>query len=51
MSGNRPKQFDKPNILFLSVDALRADRMSLYGYHRPTTPNLDVMAKNAIVCR
>jgi len=51
MNNNGPKLLDKPNVLFLSVDALRADRMSLYGYHRSTTPNLDAMAKNAIVCR
>ena len=40
----------RPNILFLSVDALRSDRMSLYGYDRPTTPNLDALAANAVVC-
>ena len=32
---------NKPNVLLLTVDALRADRTSLHGYHRPTTPNLD----------
>jgi arylsulfatase A-like enzyme len=30
-----------PNILIVTVDTLRADRLSAYGYHRPTTPNLD----------
>ena len=39
-----------PNVLFLSVDALRPDRMSLHGYDRPTTPTLDRLAENAIVC-
>lgn len=39
-----------PNILMLTVDALRADRTSLYGYHRPTTPTLERLAKDAIVC-
>jgi arylsulfatase A-like enzyme len=34
----------------LTVDALRADRTSLYGYHRPTTPTLERLAKDAIVC-
>ena len=39
------------NVLFISVDALRADRTSLFGYGRPTTPTLERLAKDAIVCR
>ena len=39
-----------PNVLFLTVDALRADRMSLYGYKHPTTPNLERLAQNGLVC-
>jgi arylsulfatase A-like enzyme len=31
----------RPNVLVLTVDTLRADRMSFYGYERPTSPNLD----------
>lgn len=38
------------NILFLSVDALRHDRMSLSGYERSTTPTLEKLASKAIVC-
>lgn len=38
------------NIILLTIDALRADRTSLYGYDRPTTPNLERLAENAIVC-
>jgi len=30
-----------PNVLVVTVDTLRADRLSAYGYRRPTTPNLD----------
>jgi len=40
----------QPNILFLSIDALRADHTSVFGYHRKTTPNLEKLAKNAIIC-
>lgn len=29
------------NIVLISVDTMRADRMGLYGYPRTTTPNLD----------
>ena len=39
-----------PNILILTIDALRADRTSLLGYNRPTTPTLERLAKNSIVC-
>lgn len=31
----------QPNIIFIVVDALRADHVSAYGYHRQTTPNVD----------
>ena len=30
-----------PNIVLIMLDGARADHMSLYGYHRPTTPFLD----------
>ncbi len=30
-----------PDVLLISVDTLRADRMSAYGYDRPTTPRID----------
>jgi arylsulfatase len=31
----------RPNVIFIMVDALRADHVSAYGYERPTTPRLD----------
>jgi arylsulfatase A-like enzyme len=41
----------KLNILFLSIDALRADRVGLLGYGRNTTPRINALAeKGAIVC-
>jgi arylsulfatase A-like enzyme len=30
-----------PNVLVLTVDALRSDRLSGYGYRRPTSPGID----------
>lgn len=39
---------DKPNILFLTVDTLRADRLSGYGYQRRTSPALDSLMKEGI---
>ncbi len=38
-----------PPIVFLSLDTLRADRMSLYGNPAPTTPHLEELAKQATV--
>jgi arylsulfatase A-like enzyme len=30
-----------PNVVLLTVDALRSDRLSAYGYRRPTSPGID----------
>jgi arylsulfatase A-like enzyme len=34
----------KMNLLLFGIDSLRADHMSLYGYHRLTTPHMDKLA-------
>ncbi|MDA8018195.1 MAG: sulfatase [Thermoanaerobaculia bacterium] len=34
----------QPNLVLISVDSLRADRLSCYGYERNTTPILDGLA-------
>jgi len=39
---------DSPNVLFIVLDTVRADRLSLYGYQRRTTPTLERMAKGGI---
>lgn len=39
----------KYNVVLISIDSLRADHMSLYGYDRKTTPGIDDWAKNAFV--
>jgi len=39
-----------PDIVLVVIDTLRADHVSLYGYERPTTPQLDAWAgSNATV--
>lgn len=40
----------KPNVLALTVDALRADRMSIYGHDRPTSPRITEIADQSFVC-
>ncbi|WP_165251010.1 sulfatase [Paludisphaera soli] len=37
-----------PNVLLLVLDTVRAESLSLYGYDRPTTPNLNRLAARAI---
>jgi len=38
------------NLVLIVVDALRADHLSCYGYSRKTTPNIDRIAENAVIC-
>jgi arylsulfatase A-like enzyme len=38
-----------PNLVFITIDAQRADHMSLYGYSRETTPRVDELAAGAVV--
>lgn len=37
------------NVLFISIDALRADHLSCYGYPRNTTSNIDKLAKEGVL--
>ena len=38
----------RPNIMLISIDTLRADHLSCYGYHRETTPHIDRIAAEGI---
>ena len=38
-----------PNIVFILIDTLRADRMGLHGYHRITSPTLDAIGSEGVV--
>ncbi len=37
-----------PSVIVVLVDALRADHVGLYGYPRPTSPNLDALAGESV---
>ena len=39
------------NVLLISIDTLRADRLSAYGFPRPTTPNIDAVAREGVLFR
>ena len=38
----------RPNVLLISLDTLRADHLSCYGYHRQTSPFLDELAAKGV---
>lgn len=38
----------RPNIVWISLDTLRADHLGVYGYTRPTSPNLDAFAARGL---
>ena len=38
-----------PNVLLITLDTLRADHLSSYGYSRPTTPNIDRLARDGVL--
>ena len=40
---------DRPSILVITVDALRADRLGCYGYDRETSPNIDRLVNNGLL--
>ncbi len=39
----------RPNLLFISIDTLRADALSCYGNELPTSPNVDSLAQNGVL--
>lgn len=39
---------DAPNVLWIVLDNVRAESLSLYGYDRPTSPNLQRIAREGI---
>lgn len=38
-----------PNVLLISVDMLRADHVSCYGYPQATSPSIDALAKEGVL--
>jgi arylsulfatase A-like enzyme len=39
----------RPNVLLVSIDTLRADRLGAYGYFRETSPFIDSLAARGVV--
>jgi|GEM_PF-1115552 len=38
-----------PDVILITVDTLRADRLGIYGYAAAQTPNIDAMGRSGIV--
>lgn len=41
----------RPDVFLIVIDTQRADRLSIYGYDRDTTPGLEAFARDAVVFR
>jgi len=40
---------NRPNILFILIDTVRADHMGCYGYPKDTTPYIDTLAADGVL--
>jgi arylsulfatase A-like enzyme len=47
MLAGRPSH-PRLNVLLITIDALRADHLGAYGYSRPTSPNIDRLARESV---
>ena len=44
-----PAKPGAPNVLLIVLDTVRASCLSLHGHHRPTSPNLERLARKGVV--
>jgi arylsulfatase A-like enzyme len=44
-----PALAGKPNVILIDICSIRADHMGAYGYSKPTTPEMDGLAKKSAV--
>jgi arylsulfatase A-like enzyme len=47
--GDRDSNGTPHSIVLYVIDTLRADRLGVYGHDRPTSPNLDALAREGVV--
>ena len=45
----RPVDIDQMNIVFFTIDTLRADHLECYGYDSVKTPNINRLASEGIL--
>jgi arylsulfatase A-like enzyme len=46
---SRPKRGQRQNVILITVDTLRPDHLSCYGYHRNTSPNIGRFREDAVL--
>ena len=46
MNGN---ETSRPNIVLITIDALRRDRLGCYGYFKNTSPNIDHLSETSFI--
>jgi len=46
--GRDPAKVSYPNVLLVTIDTLRADHLSSYGYHLETSPAMDRLAAEGV---
>lgn len=39
----------QPNVVLIALDTQRANHLGCYGYHRPTSPNIDAVADQGVL--
>jgi len=47
--GDGRKPAKRPNVLLVSLDTVRADHLSAYGYGRATSPHIDALAAQGVL--
>jgi arylsulfatase A-like enzyme len=47
-AASRSARPSPPNVLLITVDTLRADHLSCYGYYLKTSPNIDRLAQEGV---
>ncbi len=47
--GGGDLEFQGANLVLISIDTLRADHLSAYGYNRKTSPNIDQLVVDSIL--
>jgi len=51
LSAEETEEPNRPNVLLIGIETLRADHVGYLGYFRDTTPTLDKLAKEGVVFR
>jgi choline-sulfatase len=46
--GSRSSSADRPNVLLVTIDTLRADHIGCYGYKNGSTPTIDALARRGV---